>query len=61
MQYRKLGKSGLKVSALSLGSWVTFGKQVDVGLAKDMIKTAFDLGINFLTMPRATKRVSLKS
>ena len=47
MQYRKLGKSGLKVSALSLGSWVTFGKQVDVGLAKDMIKTAFDLGINF--------------
>jgi len=47
MQYRRLGKSGLKLSALSLGSWVTFGKQVHLDDAKSMIKTAFDLGINF--------------
>ena len=47
MQYRRLGKSGLQLSAFSLGSWVTFGKQVHLDDAKAMIKTAFDLGINF--------------
>ncbi|WP_075186352.1 potassium channel beta subunit family protein [Teredinibacter haidensis] len=47
MQYRRLGKSGLQVSALSLGSWVTFGKQVHLDDAKAMIQAAFDLGINF--------------
>ncbi len=34
MEYRRLGKSGLRVSEFSLGSWVTFGKQVDVEAAK---------------------------
>ncbi len=47
MEYRRLGKSGLKVSALSFGSWVTFGKQVDTGDAKKMLKTAYDAGVNF--------------
>ena len=47
MQYRYLGHSGLRLSALSLGSWVTFAKQVDIALAKQMLKTAFDAGINF--------------
>lgn len=47
MEYRRLGKSGLKVSALSLGSWVTFGKQVGLDDAKDLLKTAYDAGINF--------------
>jgi voltage-dependent potassium channel beta subunit len=47
MEYRRLGVSGLKVSALSLGSWVTFGKQVDVGLAADCMAAAFEGGINF--------------
>lgn len=47
MEYRRLGKSGLKVSALSLGSWVTFGKQVDMTDAKTLLKTAYDAGINF--------------
>jgi aryl-alcohol dehydrogenase-like predicted oxidoreductase len=47
MEYRRLGKSGLKVSALSLGSWVTFGKQVDINDAKQLLKTAYDGGINF--------------
>ncbi|PTY37608.1 alcohol dehydrogenase [Saccharospirillum sp. MSK14-1] len=47
MEYRRLGKAGLKVSALSLGSWVTFGKQVDLKDAKTLLKTAYDAGINF--------------
>jgi voltage-dependent potassium channel beta subunit len=47
MEYRRLGKSGLKVSALSLGSWVTFGKQVEVKDAKTLLKTAYDAGVNF--------------
>ncbi len=37
MPLRRLGRSGLQVSALSFGSWVTFGSQVDVGLAKDCL------------------------
>jgi len=47
MEYRRLGTSGLKVSALSLGSWVTFGKQVDLNDAKSLLQTAYDAGINF--------------
>ena len=47
MQYRRLGRSGLRVSELSLGSWVTYGPQVDVGQAKEMLAAAFDAGINF--------------
>ncbi|MFT5612116.1 MAG: voltage-dependent potassium channel beta subunit [Arenicella sp.] len=47
MQYRQLGHSGLRLSALSLGSWVTFNKQVELDSAKSLIKTAFDAGINF--------------
>lgn len=47
MEYRRLGKAGLKVSALSLGSWVTFGKQVDLKDAKALLKTAYDAGVNF--------------
>ncbi|HKK48551.1 MAG TPA: aldo/keto reductase [Alkalispirochaeta sp.] len=47
MEYRKLGTSGLKVSALSFGSWVTFGKQVDVDLAAEEMKVALDHGVNF--------------
>ena len=47
MEYRRLGKSGLKVSALSFGSWVTFSNQADVDLAADMMKVAYDAGVNF--------------
>ncbi len=47
MNYRKLGRSGLKLSELSFGSWVTFNKQVDAGLAERMFGTCFDAGINF--------------
>ena len=47
MQYRQLGKSGLKVSALSFGAWVTFGKQVGDAVARKLLHTAYDAGINF--------------
>jgi voltage-dependent potassium channel beta subunit len=47
MDYRRLGRSGLKVSEFSFGSWVTFGKQVDGGDAVDLMAHAYDNGINF--------------
>ena len=47
MEFRRLGRSGLKVSVLSFGSWVTFGPQLDVGLAVDCIGAAGEAGVNF--------------
>jgi len=47
MTYRQLGSSGLKVSALSLGAWVTFGKQIGNPTARDLMHTAYDAGVNF--------------
>ncbi|GAB4499374.1 MAG: aldo/keto reductase [Anaerolineales bacterium] len=47
MEYRYLGKSGLQVSALSFGAWVTFGSQLDVDMAYETMKVAYDAGVNF--------------
>jgi voltage-dependent potassium channel beta subunit len=47
MQYRRLGHSGLQVSELSLGSWVTYHNQVNVSAAREMMAAAFDAGVNF--------------
>jgi voltage-dependent potassium channel beta subunit len=47
MEYRRLGQSGVQVSALSLGSWVTFGQQITDEVASDLMKTAYDGGVNF--------------
>jgi voltage-dependent potassium channel beta subunit len=47
MQYRRLGHAGLRVSALSLGSWVTYHNQVDTGQAVEMMAAAYDAGVNF--------------
>jgi voltage-dependent potassium channel beta subunit len=47
MRYRQLGRSGLQVSELSLGSWVTYGNQVDEGAAIEALSTAKDAGVNF--------------
>ena len=47
MQYRRLGTSGLQLSALSFGAWVTFGNQVGRGQARELIAAAYDHGINF--------------
>lgn len=47
MHYRRLGKSGLKVSEISLGAWITFGKQIEEKTAIDLLHAAYDHGINF--------------
>ena len=70
MQYRRLGRSGLKLSSLSLGSWVTFSYQLDDSAAIRLLKVAYDAGVNFfdnaevyaageseLMMGRALKRL----
>ena len=47
MEYRRLGSSGLKLSELSFGSWVTFQAQVDDSAALELMKRAYDAGVNF--------------
>src|SRR6185436_4815317 len=47
MEYRRMGKSGLQLSVLSYGSWVTFHKQLDDRKADELMVLAYDNGINF--------------
>lgn len=47
MQYRHLGRTGIQVSELSIGSWVTFKNQVDVNAAVEIMAAAYDHGVNF--------------
>jgi voltage-dependent potassium channel beta subunit len=47
MHYRRLGHTGLKISEISLGAWVTFGSQVDEKQASDLIHAAYDQGVNY--------------
>ncbi len=47
MNYRRLGKAGLKLSELSFGAWVTFGTQIGEDVAGELMKTAYDAGVNF--------------
>lgn len=47
MNYRHLGRAGIRVSELSLGSWVTFGNQADVDRAVEIMAAAYDFGVNF--------------
>ncbi|MCD6577393.1 MAG: aldo/keto reductase [Anaerolineaceae bacterium] len=47
MHYRRLGRSGIKVSEISLGTWVTFGNQISEQAAVDLVHTAYDQGVNF--------------
>jgi voltage-dependent potassium channel beta subunit len=47
MEYRRMGKTGLQLSALSFGSWVTFGSQIDNNISEELMKTAYDNGVNF--------------
>jgi voltage-dependent potassium channel beta subunit len=47
MPYRRMGRTGLQVSVLSFGSWVTFGSQLDTGLARDCLAAAREHGVNF--------------
>lgn len=56
MQYRKLGKTGLKVSEISLGSWLTYGGYVERENAVRSIRRAYDLGINFFDTANVYER-----
>lgn len=56
MQYRRLGRAGLKVSALSFGSWVTFSNQVDRKQAETMLALAYEAGVNFFDNAEAYAR-----
>ena len=56
MEYRHLGRSGLKVSALSYGAWVTFGDQIDVDRAAECMQIAYDHGVNFFDNAEAYAR-----
>jgi len=47
MNYRRLGRSGLKISELSFGSWVTYGNQLGESAARECMAAAFDAGVNF--------------
>lgn len=47
MEYNNLGKSGLQISRLSLGSWLTFGKQIGDNIAEELMDIAYDAGVNF--------------
>ena len=47
MEYRRLGRSGLQLSKLSLSSWVTFGNQIDDSTSGRLLDMAYDAGINF--------------
>ena len=47
MNYRRLGRSGLRVSELSFGSWVTYGNQLDGNAARECMAAAYDAGVNF--------------
>ena len=61
MNYRRLGRSGLQVSELSLGSWVTYHNQVDEGAAREMMAAALDAGVTSSTMPRPMPAAGAKS
>ena len=56
MEYRSLGRTGIKVSELSLGSWITFKNQVDVDAAAEIMAAAYDAGVNFFDNAEAYAR-----
>jgi voltage-dependent potassium channel beta subunit len=56
MEYRRLGKAGIKVSAVSLGAWLTFGGSVEDDTAQDCIRAAVEYGVNFIDVADAYAR-----
>ena len=48
MEYRFVGKTGLRVSSVSIGGWLTFGKSVGDEDAHDILRAALDAGVNFI-------------
>ena len=60
MQYRTCGRSGLKLPAMSLGLWHSFGDTTDLAAQRDMLRTAFDLGITHFDRPTTTGRRTVR-
>jgi aryl-alcohol dehydrogenase-like predicted oxidoreductase len=56
MEYRRLGRAGVRVSAISLGSWLTYGGAVEDRTAIACIHRAYDLGINFFDTANQYRR-----
>jgi len=54
MEYRYMGKTGLQLSTLSFGSWVTFHKQIDDKIADELMGIAYEQGVNFFDKPNQT-------
>lgn len=50
MEYRKLGRTGLDVSVISFGSWVSFDYQLGVPQAKEIMQACYDAGVNFVSL-----------
>ena len=47
MNYRRMGRTGLKLSEIALGAWITFGDQIDNPPAREILLKAYDAGVNF--------------
>ena len=56
MEYRRLGRTGIKVSVLSFGSWVTFDAQMKDDLAMECMQAAYDAGLQLLRQRRGLRR-----
>ncbi len=50
MEYRRIGKAGIKISEIALGAWLTYGRSVDEKLAEQIVKTAVERGVNFIDL-----------
>lgn len=61
MEYRHLGRSGLQLSVLSFGSWVSFSKQINDNVADELMGIAYDNGINFLIMQKYMRWAKVKN
>lgn len=59
MKYRRLGSSGMKVSEIALGSWLTYGAAVDSKTSEAVVDRAYELGINFFDTANAYHRKSV--
>lgn len=55
-----MGKTGLQLSTLSFGSWVTFHKQINDSIADELMGIAYDAGVNFLTMQKCMQQEKVR-
>ncbi|MCZ7679537.1 MAG: hypothetical protein M5U28_12550 [Sandaracinaceae bacterium] len=56
MEHRRIGNTGLKVSAVSIGGWLTFGARVDLSASRRILSAAIDRGVNFVDLADVSRR-----